>query len=89
MHAERVAFLEQRITYNSRLLVLTRQSKHNLLDYTQELTAHVYKLREQMQAEGIQVPDFRLKFYEDLCGAEDRALAQLTLPAEIQPAQGS
>jgi len=87
-HAARVEFLEERIRYNSQVLVLTRESKRNLLNYAQELTSHVHKLRELLKAKELEAPPFTFKTYEDLCGEEDRALVRLTLPAEVRESQG-
>ncbi len=86
--AEEVAFLKSRIEYNARVAALTRVSKHNLLGENQRLAAHVHKLRELLQGASVEVPDFNFKYYDELCGEEDRALALLTPPAEFEGLPG-
>ena len=70
---ERASFLEDRIRMHSAEVKLVRISKHNLLDYIQEMEARVRRL----EAGGKDLPPFPFKTYADLCGEEDRALAQL------------
>ncbi|HEU4595629.1 MAG TPA: hypothetical protein VFS10_10845 [Pyrinomonadaceae bacterium] len=83
-HAAEVAFLQSRIEYNARVAALTRVSKHNLLGETQRLTSHIHKLRELMREAKVECPEFEFKYYDDLCGDEDRGLALLTPPAEFE-----
>jgi hypothetical protein len=77
------AFLRERINYAAQQLVLVRASKHNALAHVQELQAHIGKLRALMSVAKIEPPLFEFKYYDDLCGEEDRVLAQLALPDGI------
>lgn len=86
MHAREVAWLQSRVEYHAKHLVLTRKSKHNLLNYAQELGDYAQRLQGVLRDAGADVPPFRFKFYDELCGEEDRALAALTLPADFNPA---
>lgn len=87
-HAERVAFLEERIRYNTQVLVLTRGSKHKLLTYAQELTAYARNLQDLLSAAEGKAPPFVFKTYDELCGDEDKALVALTVPAEVWESKG-
>lgn len=82
IHEREVAFLQRRIEYNSQVAALTRVSKHNVLDYSQKMDAYLRKLAEMLKACGREVPPFEFKYYADLCGDEDRALAKLAPPVE-------
>lgn len=88
IHADEVAWLKSRIIFNSQALVLTRQSKHNILSYAQELGAYTQKVQGLLRDKGGEVPPFQFKFYDDLCGDEDRALLALSVPAEALEPKG-
>jgi hypothetical protein len=91
LHDDEVRFLQERVLFHSQTVVLTRVSKHNVLEYCQEMTAYVHKLQILMAECGVQLPmpQFRFKSYDELCGEEDRALAMLALPADIHGSMAS
>lgn len=89
VHAVEIQWLQSQITYSSQALVLTRQSKHALLNYAQSLGAHAHQLEQQLRDAGRPVCEFQYKFYDELCGEEDRALAMLTLPTPPPPGSQS
>lgn len=78
-----ITFLKERIIFHSQKEVLVRQSKHNALDHLSECQAHIGRLRLILQDKGVTPPEFKFKYYDELCGDEDRAIALLTLPASV------
>ena len=79
-----IAWLEQRITYHSQREVLVRKSKHNALEQLEEAQAHITRLRGILRETAADIPPYDFKYYDELCGDEDRALAMLTLPLEVR-----
>jgi hypothetical protein len=69
-----VKWLEQRIYFHSQQVVLVRQSKHNCLGYIESCHAYIRKLQEMV---GGDAPPFEFKYHDDLCGDEDRGMAQI------------
>lgn len=78
-------WLQSRILYHSKVATLVRQSKHNALGYVDACHAHIYKLRALLPP-GVEVPEFTFKYHDELCAEEDKGMAQLVFPSEVQPA---
>ncbi|HEX7313284.1 MAG TPA: hypothetical protein VF297_05160 [Pyrinomonadaceae bacterium] len=78
-----VRWLQGRIQYHSQVVVLVRISKHNALGYIDSCHKWIWDEMARARAEGRQVPSFEFKYHDDLCGEEDRGMAQLALSPDI------
>lgn len=78
-----LSWYRERIEYNSSRAELVRASKHKCLNYIEACHGHMDKCYAALKAGGAEPPAFERKYYDDLCGEEDRVLALLALPAEI------
>lgn len=75
-------WMQSRIQYHAQVAVLVRQSKHNALGYVDSCHAHIYKLRALLPP-GVEPPEFKFKYHDELCADEDRGMAALVFPSDI------
>ncbi len=76
-HEQEIKWYQQRIKYNSSHEKLGRRRTHAALNEVQRLTLYAHNLVTMCKEKGIEVPMYKFKTYEDLCGEFDEQMTAL------------
>lgn len=85
LHARELAFESSRTTYFMKLEKLSRISKHKAINELNAAYLYIRDLQRSIDRSGTQLEydAFNFKTYDQICGDEDRQMAELDPPASI------